>query len=202
MHRLDALDASGAEEKLTLDDAVRLFLDATLVVTISSPDKSNFLGISVIGEGELGSADLVLSLPARVSLIIPARTELRRYALTASGVTTGGLEVRTRIEIDVERPDMPQSIFGELRQLIFGGKGETGSIDLRARFADGSVLAVRESSKVAYTSSQPGVATVDSNGIVTAIAEGEADITATYGPKGAGIALTIPVSVPAAAPKQ
>jgi hypothetical protein len=170
----------------------------TLVVALSSPDKSAFLGVSVIGEGNIGSADAVRSLPAQVSLTIPARIELRKYALTAFGVTTGGREVSTMIEIDVERPDMPQSIFGELRQLIFGAEGETGSIDLMARFADGSVLTVRESSKVAYTTSDPGVATVGSTGIVTAIAEGEADITATYGRAAAGISLRIPVSVPAA----
>jgi hypothetical protein len=168
----------------------------TLTVTVASPDNSTFSKIVVLGEGGLGVTDAGSTLPAQISLIVPAGIECRRYLLSAFGITTSGLDVSTAIEIDVERPDMPSSISSPMRQIIFEAAGESSSIDLVARFPDGSVLAVRESSNVTYASSDPGVVTVDATGVVTAIGEGEADVTATYGPPAAGVSVRIPVSVP------
>ena len=168
----------------------------TLMVRLRSRDNSTFTSAFVIGENGLSSADIVTTMPAQVAVVIPADIECRRYSITALGVTTAGARVSTSIEIDVERPDLPRAISPQLRQLIFAAEGEEGSIDLAARFADGRVLLVRESSHVRYRSSDPAVATVDVNGYVTTIAEGETEIVATYGPPAAGISATIPVSVP------
>jgi hypothetical protein len=170
----------------------------TLTVTVASADNSTFSKIVVLGEGGIGVSDAGSSLPAQVSLSIPADIDCRKYLLSVFGLTTSGLEVSGTIEIDVERPDMPASISAPMRQIIFEAAGETSSVDLLAHFPDGRVLAVRESSNVTYASSDPGVMTVGATGVVTAIAEGDADITATYGPPGAGISVRIPVSVPPA----
>ena len=118
------------------------------------------------------------------------------YPLTAFGVTTSGSESFATITIDVERSDLPVEITPAVREIIFQAEGERDAIDLAARFDDGAEHSVGRSSRVAYESSDPTVATVDSAGIVTGVAEGEADVTATYGPPDAGISATIPVSVP------
>lgn len=170
----------------------------TLTINVSSSDNSTFSSIAVIGEGVLGVTDVATSVPVQFTLTIPAQVECRRYALTAFGVTTSGVEVFTSIEIDVERPDMPSVITPRMRQIIFEAEGETSAIQLLGRFSDGTLLPVQESSNVTYESSDPAVATVDAIGVVTAIAEGDVDITATYGPPAAGITATIPVSVPTA----
>jgi hypothetical protein len=83
-----------------------------------------------------------------------------------------------------------------MRQFIFQAEGETGAIDLIAHFSDGRDYRVRESSYVTYSSSDLTVATVDASGIVTAVAEGEAQITAMYGPPTARLSVRIPVTVP------
>jgi hypothetical protein len=150
----------GLEITLPADGAV-VNPGQTLIVTVASPDRSTFSKVLVIAEGGIGMSDAGSSLPARVSLTIPAAIDCRKYSLSAVGFTTGGLEVSTTIEIDVERPDMPKSIFVPMRQIIFTAEGDSGSIDLLARFSDGSVLRVPESSNVAYASSDPDVATVD-----------------------------------------
>lgn len=168
----------------------------TLTVSLSSSDNSTFSSIAVIGEGVLGVTDVATSVPVQLTLTIPAQIECRRYSLTAFAVTTSGVEVFTSIDIAVERPDMPSAMTPRLRQIIFEAEGETAAIQLLGRFQDGSVLPVQESSNVTYESSDPAVATVDAIGVVTAIAEGEAEITATYGQPADGVTARIPVSVP------
>jgi hypothetical protein len=170
----------------------------TLTVSVSSPSNSTFSKVVVLGEGELGFTPVATSsVPAQFSVRVPTQIACRHYLLGAVGVTTSGLEVSTSITIDVERLDMPYAITTQMRQIIFEAEGETSAIDLFARFQDGTVLPVQESSSVTYQSSDPGVATVDANGGVTAVANGRADITATYGAPAAGVTARIAVSVPA-----
>jgi hypothetical protein len=169
----------------------------TLTVSVSSPNNSTFSKVVVLGEGELGFTPVATSVPAQFSLRVPAQIACRHYLLSAAGVTTSGLEVSTSITIDVERPDMPYAITTQMRQIIFEAEGETSTIDLFARFQDGTVLPVQESSNVSYQSSNLGVATVDASGGVIAIANGHADITATYGAPAAGVTARIAVGVPA-----
>ena len=52
-----------------------------------------------------------------------------------------------------------------------------------------------ESSKVSYRSTDENVATVDANGYVTAIGEGEAEIVVIYGPQTGGVSISVPVIV-------
>lgn len=67
-------------------------------------------------------------------------------------------------------------------EIVFDAQGVFSTIALIASFADDTVMDVTESSKVTYTTSDPKVATVDANGIVTAVGPGTAEIVAAYGP--------------------
>ncbi len=166
-----------------------------VTVLVSSPINYKFLAVLVIGEGPIGTAG-PLDLPAQFSLTVPSDIPLRKYGVTAMGVTPAGQQVAAGIQIDVERPDMPVSLSYQLRQLIFEAEDEETRWGVTARFADGKVFDVTESTKVTYSSSDPDVATVDENGTVRSVAEGEADIIVGYGPAAAGIRATVPVSVP------
>lgn len=64
----------------------------------------------------------------------------------------------------------------------------TQQLTVIANQADGGVQDVTRTAT--YTSSDPAVATVDSNGVVTAVGGGTATITASYTPPGGGAALT------------
>jgi hypothetical protein len=90
---------------------------------------------------------------------------------------------------------MPTSIEAVLPQLFFGAQGEDAQIKILGTFSDGQILDVTESSNIAYTSSNPAVATVDSLAIVKAISPGTATVTAVYGPPAQSRRAIIPVIV-------
>src|SRR4029077_14480679 len=94
-----------------------------------------------------------------------------------------GQNVMSRpIEIDVERPDMPVALSEQnhSRQFTFQGRGESDRLTMLARFADGQVFDVTESSYIEYSSSDTRVATVDQYGLITAMGIGETTVRATY----------------------
>jgi len=166
----------------------------TLTVSVTSPANVKFASV-VIGGEAIGIAGMATSLPARFSVTIPADAKCGKQPLSAMAFTASGQETTTWIDIDIERPDMPVSIASQLRQFIFSMEGHNDSLDLTARFRDGTVLRVRDSSKVSYRSTDENVASVDAHGFVTAIGEGEAEIIATYGPQPGGLSLSMPVTV-------
>ena len=192
---VDSGTGSGQIEFLSPADGAVVNPGEPLTINLSSPDNSTFLGLVVVGEDPLGESDELASLPAQVTLTIPAQIGLGRYALSAFGVTTAGAPVVSTIEVDVERPDLPLAIVPQLRQFDFGAEGETGRIELIGSFADGTTLPVEESSNVTYASSDPLVATVGADAVVAAAGEGTATITATYGDPANGIVARIPVRV-------
>jgi hypothetical protein len=166
----------------------------TLTVLVASPANVKFASVIIAGE-VIGIAGMATSLPARFAVTIPADAQCGKQPLNAMARTASGQETITSVDIDIERPDMPASIASALRQFIFSMEGENNSLDLTARFRDGTVLRVQDSSKVSYRSTDENVASVDAHGYVTAIGEGEAEIIATYGPQPGGLSLSIPVAV-------
>lgn len=78
------------------------------------------------------------------------------------------------------------AVTSSTKSLPAGTKAQLTAI---ATYSDGTTANVTNS--VAYTSSNPAVATVDANGQITAIAAGSAVITATYQGKTATINITI-----------
>src|SRR5690349_3267982 len=59
----------------------------TLAITVVSPSNTGFSNVAVIGEDPVGFSNVANSLPAQVSLAIPANIACRRYMLTAVGST-------------------------------------------------------------------------------------------------------------------
>ena len=153
----------------------------TLTVNVTSPAGQSFTVVFIAGEGFIGLTRHTTSpLPAQFTIDVPADARLGTYRLAALGTTPADTKVAVRIEIDVERPDLPASLMARVPQVVFDRQGQQSAIALLATFADGSVLDATASSRVTYASSNPSVATVDDNGFLRGVGSGVAEITATY----------------------
>jgi hypothetical protein len=168
----------------------------TITVTVTSPAGLQIDVVSLNGSAPFGPVGFAEAVPAQFTVDIPADIALKRYRLTADARTSTGVEVSATITIDVERPDAPVRIDTRPRQIIFGAPGEDFPVMLKGEFESNVSFDVTESSNVTYVSSDPAIATVDARGMVSAIAPGTAEVTATYGPANEGRRVTISILVP------
>lgn len=169
----------------------------TLPVAVTSPANASFSQVGVIGEDPIGFGSTSTSVPATLSLSIPASIACGKFMVTAIGAMASGQAAQSpTILIDVERADMPTAINPQIPQLSFKALGEQFPLVLLGTFSDGSVLDVTESSYVTYSSGNTAVATVDANGMVTGGSAGSTTITATYTLNGQSVQTTVPVMVP------
>jgi hypothetical protein len=129
---------------------------------------------------------------------IPLDASSGLCAVGATGsLASGGGDVWDQITIDVERADGPQQLIPGLAALVFSFAGTNMSQDVTGVFADGSRVMLTHSTYIAYSSDTPSVATVDDQGMVTAVAPGTANITITYGNASLGTtSIQVPVIVP------
>jgi len=171
----------------------------SISITVISPTNTPFTSVVVVGEDPLGMTDSTDVLPAQFSLTIPQQIGLRTYTLTAEGggVTSDGKPISSNaVQIDVERPDLPIHLNSSKKQIAFASQGGREPIGIQAAFADGAYLLVTRSSRLAFASSNPAVATVDGYGEVKPVAAGNATITATYTVAGQSVSISVPVNVP------
>ena len=153
----------------------------TIAVTVVSPSNLAITQLAVVGQGPIGVSGLATSVPAQLSISIPASIAPRFYALSAIGTTGSPPGVQSApITIDVERPDMPVSLSATQSGLTFESQGESSPVQILGTFSDGSTLDVTGSSYVSYATNDSTIASVDATGIVTAIGAGNTWISATY----------------------
>ena len=69
----------------------------TIDVTVTSPSRTTFRAVIVVGEQPIGDSDVASSLPARFHVTIPDSAASREYAITALGTTRSVASVRERI---------------------------------------------------------------------------------------------------------
>jgi hypothetical protein len=170
----------------------------TLQVTVSSPARTRFIGITVVMEDSIDAPEQeATSLPAHFAIKIPKNIKSGLYTVSAVAGRAGrdGELVVAVIEVDIERREMPRAITPRLRGFYFDKKGEMGRIELVGDFGDSDFVDVTESSRVTFESSDAAVATVDKSGTVTAVGPGRAAVVAWYGPRDRGIKASIPVEV-------
>ena len=75
--------------------------------------------------------------------------------------------------------------------LAFNYPAQTETINLQGTYADGTLVTITPAPGTAFTSSNPAAATVDAQGVVTAVANGSASIVAVVN----GATVSVPVSV-------
>src|SRR5579872_6993510 len=166
-------------------------------VSITVVAVNNASVVTVFVLSPLGGTSTASSLPAQLSMSIPETVALRKYDLTATGGTNGGQVLYSNpVTIDVERPDLPIQLTSLQGRIVFTGITGPSPLTIYAKFLDGTNLDVTESSNLAFTSSNPTIATVDANGMVKPVAQGSTTIIATYAQGGQSVSVSIPVTVP------
>jgi Bacterial Ig-like domain (group 2) len=202
-------DESNRDPRLRIDsprDGAVVAPGDTLQVTVSSPNRTRFIMITVVMEDPFDTGDQeATSLPARFAVKIPKDISPGSYTVSAMAGLAGragedGEMVVAVIEVDVERREMPRAIrLGRVGstppQLNFEKKGQTRDIELFGDFGDSDFVDLTESSRVTFESSDAAVATVDKSGTVTAVGPGRAAVVAWYGPRDRGIKASMPVEV-------
>jgi len=163
-----------------------------VLVTVAASG-AQFEMVTLFGKNPLPQGNVLTTPPYEFSIQVPSDIGLGRYTFFADGATGPGQGASSDpISIDVERSDAPISLDvspSVLANMSVGDKGYLTQVD--AAFADGSTLDVKNSTLTSFQSDTPSVATVDSNGIVNAIAPGLASIYVSYG----GLSFQVPVSV-------
>ena len=199
-----AQDHANSNDSRTADLQITSPVSGTIVkpgqsfsVSVISPNSTTFTAVAVVAEGPFGLSTLQTSVPAQFSFTAPLDAACGPYAFTATGAAASGDDVESvPILIDVERPDLPTLVSTPTSKIMMSAPGETAPLILLAKFADGFLLDITHSSKVAYSSTDTRVATIDANGIVTAVSPGQVFVTAAYRAAGKTIPTAIPVSVP------
>lgn len=168
-----------------------------IVVTVAALGTASVTRAEVIGEQPFGmSGTPVANVPAQFTFTVPARIASRRFTFTAIGTTSAGQTIRSEsIEVDVERAGLPGALSTLMPTVTMGVTGEESPVVLLATFPDNTVVDVTRSSRVSYQVVDPNIATVDSNGIITAVRSGSTSLTATYSLNGQSIRMTVPVTV-------
>lgn len=119
--------------------------------------------------------------PYRFTIQLPNNIPVREYDLSADGTTGPGHGARSDpITIRVERADTPQNLSVYPTEMRLS-PGHKGFLSVTGLFADGASVDLTKSTLTKYKSDATGVATVQSEGIVTAVAPGAATIIVTNG---------------------
>jgi hypothetical protein len=127
-------------------------------------------GILARGQGE--------SQPIRFQVRIPADTQPGTYRVTAMGRVSGGDVESEAVTIDVEKSEEPVRIWAEPALVQFTKVGDEIPLRLLGAFAAGTNEELTKSSKTAFISADPRVATVSASGMVTAVGPGKTTIQA------------------------
>ncbi len=147
----------------------------TINITVSSSGPT-FAQVIVIGQDPIGFSKVLMGPPYQFSIQIPSKIRPGRYTLTASGATARGQGAESDpISIDVEPADSPSKIRVEPSSLSLPVGGRSG-LRVIGKYSDGSTVDLSRSTQTTYMSESTSVATVTSEGLVTAVSPGSAQI--------------------------
>lgn len=159
------------------------------IVTIAVSADSEVQKLVLMGERPLGMARPTLDNaagmlaqgrgeghPLQFLLTIPTGTNPGTYHVIAMGRTpAGGIESEPLV-LDVKRPDEPNRIWVEPSLIQFTNRGDQIPLRVLGVFADGSETELTNSRTTRFASTDPGVASVSTGGMVTAGRKGKTSI--------------------------
>ena len=164
----------------------------TLLVVVKATPLA-FQSVDVGLHAPIGNLWMLTAPPYEFQIPIPANTTSGPCIIAARGVIGPNHTVWAEfIEVDIERPDSPQSLRNEFSIISSYRVGVTIPLQVTGTFADGSHVDVTRSSRLKWISSDPSVASIDKNGMVTVTGPGTAKITITYD----DATVVVPVTVP------
>lgn len=109
-------------------------------------------------------------------LTIPSNTTIGAYDVSAMGAADGSMVASAPISLQVDIPKSRFNMQTEPSVLRFDAPGETMPLHVIGTFANGSKMDMTHSTQMSYSSQNPQIATVDDQGIVTAVAPGSTRI--------------------------
>jgi len=144
----------------------------TVPVSVST-DPNAFAAVAVLINTDFDTNEGVLTAaPYQFTFSIPANSPVGTYTLVALGGSSSGVQVTSApVTIDIERADAPANIAVDVHRLELPLGGQS-SIRVIGTYNDGSVLTLNRSTLTTFVSQSPAVVTVNSEGVVTAIAPG------------------------------
>ncbi len=159
-------------------------------VSVSVSADPSVSNIGVIGENPLGFAQMTAD-PLQFFFVVPAKIGAGPYQLTAVGAGPAGLVLSSSITLDVEPLNAPVQLLVIPAGLPFTSIGEVMPLSVLGSFSDDSRADLSHSLYTSYSSTNPNVAAVDANGIVTSVGPGSASILVSN----SSVSSSIPVTV-------
>jgi len=150
-------------------------------VTIAVAADSSVARLALLGQHPLPINQVVapglgVARPAEFQVRIPTDIQPGPYRVTAIGSLAGGETVSESLVLDVEKSDEPTRIWAKPATILFSHAGERIPVRVLGAFGDGTQETLTRSSRTAYTSADPRVATVSGDGLVTAVGPGKTSI--------------------------
>ena len=162
----------------------------TLQVSVSVAAGTTFSAIQVIGE-DIGIAPPKQSPPYSFGLKIPNNI-IGAKKITALGIIGPGNGVFSQsVVVNVETPTPLTDLDVSPPRINFRHVGDQVNLTVIGKFGDGTELDVTHSSNTSYQTNDATVATVSTDGVVTAAGVGTTGIIIKYG----GRVFPVPVSV-------
>jgi hypothetical protein len=156
-----------------------------------------FKTVIVVGDLPLGFSQILTAPPYRFRMQIPLDTVPGPYTLAATGVTHADTAIDSEpVTVAIERPDSPRQLKPDPSTLFFDYIGDYVALGVDGTFSDGSNVELTRSTLTTWVSSNPAVATVDTQGVVTAMGPGSAKITITNRNATAVVPVTVPHQKP------
>ena len=167
----------------------------SITVNVSVDPSASFTSVGIVVEDVgFGPAAIRTAPPYSFVLTLPDGVAGPK-AITAFGMTAGGAGAfSTSITINIETGATLTALNVSPARLSFASAGDQIPITVDGIFADGSTLDITRSSRIAYSTHDASVATVNGTGVVTAVghgATGTTEIVVQYGQ----LSATVPVSV-------
>jgi Dockerin type I domain/Bacterial Ig domain len=153
--------------------------------------------VIVSGDGPINPAGATGSSPFKLILQIPQNIAAGIYHLTALGVMGPGKGVYSApISIIVDEGDQISAIQADPRGLRFRFPGEMLGLRVIGTRSNGSLAFLTNSSKIAYSSANPEIASIDSEGHAIGRSAGKTTIIISYFNQTVRVSASIPKLIP------
>jgi hypothetical protein len=149
-----------------------------VIAVRADPSVSN---VAIMGEDPLGFSQTTNGRPLQFQLTIPSNTTIGSYNVTAMGSADRSLVASAPISLQVDTPNSRFKMTTHPSVLRFSAPGETMPSHVIGTFANGSRVDMTHSNQMSYSSQNSQIATVDNQGIVTAVAPGSTRIIVNNG---------------------
>jgi hypothetical protein len=163
------------------NDATVVHPGQSLTVIVAASPPGSFQQVVIVAWDPIGGSLPLKAPPYQFTVQIPNEIDPGEYLITAHGATEPGHDIRSNsIRIVVERADLPLSLRVE-PSLLRISTGQKGYLRVIGVFGDGTTTDLTKSSRTIYTSDKVSVATVQAQGIVTAVTAGSAIVLVANG---------------------